>query len=359
MVNSFELTIQIGLIVRIKLTSLFKSFLPLVFCSNLWAGTVQLQPIGDVTTWPDTPFRWMDIADFQYRDSYLSSFTYDEPSVTLTFCDTANTFSGTLTATGLKPNFAYQVKLVGKPQTVWGADGDNWTNEQIGYAGRWWRKQPNPGNSNDADYEAHKDYPAYIFEGYLLFDFFVADEQGSAALNFFADSSFHVLWATHDSTGDGPGHRDPGSNDSAVRYIDFTASPTTNSDAYYFDYGAAHVGIYAEWQSDRDPPGEIVLAPGAYNCQLILTEESFHQSDLGGGWASVLGYDDINFTLVPFNEGDIDRDGSVDGSDLAGFAVSYAAGDPEADLNDDGSVNASDVAVFAEQFGNNTCRAGI
>jgi hypothetical protein len=348
-----------GWIVKIKSGLLFNVFLALVLCSKLWAATVQLQPIGDVTTWPDTPFRWMDIADFLYSADYQGNFTYDQPSVTVTYCNTSNSFSGMLTATGLKPNFAYQVKLVGKPQKVWGEDGDDWTNEQIGYAGRWWRKQPNPGNTNDADYDAHKDDADYIFEGYLLFDFFVTDQQGSATLKFYADSSFHVLWATHDSTGDGTGHRDPGPNDSEVRYTDFTAAPTTHPDAYDFDYGAAHVGIYAEWQSDRDLPGEIVPAPGNYNCRFILTEESFHQSGSGGGWASVMGYDDINFTLVAFDESDIDRDGSVDGSDLAGFADAYARRDPEADLNQDGFVNASDVALFAGQFGNNTCRAGI
>jgi hypothetical protein len=344
--------------VKIILNSLFKIFLPLVFFSNLWAATVQLQPIGDVTTWPDTPFRWMDIADFLYSSDYQVNFTYDQPSVTLTFCDTAHNFTGTLTAMGLKPNFAYQIKIVGKPQKVWGVDGNDWTNEQIGYAGRWWRKQPNPGNSDDDDYDAHKDNPEYIYEGYLLFDFFVTDEQGSATLNFAADSSFHVLWATHDSTGDGTGHRNPGPNDSEVHYTDFTASPTTHPNAYDSDYGAAHVGIYAEWQSDRDPPGEIVLPLGNYNCQFILTEESFHQSGLGGGWASVMGYGGIYFTLVAFAESDIDRDGSVDGWDLAGFADAYAQREPEADLNQDGSVNASHVALFAGQFGNNTCRAG-
>jgi hypothetical protein len=338
---------------------LFVFFLLFVFCSNLGAGTVQLHPIGDVTTWPDTPFRWKDVADFTFADDYQGDFTYDQPAVTATYCDTSNHFTGTLSAAGLKPNFAYQIKLVGKPQKVWGEDGDDWANEQIGYAGRWWRKQPNPGNSNDTDYEAHKDDPEYIFEGYLLFDFFVTDEQGSAALNFAADSSFHVLWATHDSTGDGDGHRDPALNDSPVRYYDFIASPTTHPDAYDFNYGAAHVGIYAEWQSDRDPPGEVALAPGTYNCRLILTEESFHQSDLGGGWASVMGSDGVHFTLIPFDASDIDRDGSVDGSDLAGFAASYATGDPEADLNDDGFVNGSDVALFAQQFGSHICRAGM
>jgi len=304
----------------------------------------------------------MDIADFLYQNDYRSSFTYDQPSVAATFCDTADTFTGTLTAAGLKPNFAYQIKLVGKPQKVWGADGDDWTNERIGYAGRWWRKQPDPGNSNNADYEAHRDDPDYIFEGYLLFDFFVTDEQGNASANFTTDSSFHVLWATPHADDTPPydrGHRNPGPNDSQVRWYHFTASPDVNPNAYDTDYGSAHEGIFAEWETGRALPGELILPPGDYNCQLILTEESFHQSGLGGGWASVLGYDDIHFSLVPFDESDIDRDGNVDGSDLADFAESYAARDPGADLNQDEIVNASDVALFAEQFGSGICSSEI
>jgi len=177
--------------------------------------SITLHPIGDATSWLDTDFRQMDIADNLYSVAYQESFTYGQPEmpvVTFTYNNKANTFKGTLTATGLKPNFAYQIKLVGKP------DLDDWSNEQIGYAGRWWRKQPNPGNSNDTEYKANRDNPDYIFEGYLLFDFFVTDEIGNVSISFAADSSFHVLWATHGSTGDGTGHRDPGQNDSDERF---------------------------------------------------------------------------------------------------------------------------------------------
>ena len=348
--------------VLIKLKWLVTVFLPLVFITNLWAAAFQLHPIGDVTTWPDTPFRWMDIADFLYSADYQANFTYDQHSVTLTFCDTANSFTGTLTTAGLKPNFAYQIKLVGKPQKVWGANGDDWANEQIGYAGRWWRRQPNPGNSNDGEYDAHKDDPAYIFEGYLLFDYFVTDKQGNASVHFTANSSFHVLWATPHTDDTPPydtGHRNPGPSDSQVRWSQFTASPTANPDAYDTDYGDAHEGIFAERETGRALSGELILSPGDYHLQLILTEESFHQSGLGGGWASVLSTDDVYFVLVAFDGSDNDHDGSVDGSDLANFAAAYAAGDPEADLNLDAFITAPDVALFAEQFGNTTCRAGI
>jgi hypothetical protein len=305
------------------------------------SGEVNLQPVGDVTTWPDTPYRWMGIADFLYSTGYQSFFNYEQPAVKLSFCSISSTFEGTLAASGLKPNFAYQVKLVGKPTKVWGAGGDDWANEQIGYAGRWWRSQPNPGNADDADYEAHKDDPSYIYEGYLLFDFFVTNEQGSANVNFFADSSFHVLWATHDSTNDGTGHRDPHAEDGPVRYTEFTASPLTNPDAYATDYGSARVGIYAEWEPDRALPGQLVLPSGPYNCQFVLTEESFHQTGLGGFWAGAMSSNNIHFFATTDAEADLDDDFDIDGSDLA-MNVSNQMSVP---LN-----------VFAAQFGLTICR---
>jgi hypothetical protein len=199
------------------------------------------------------------------------------------------------------------MKLVGDS----GMDG--WTNEQLGYAGRWWRVQPNPGNSNDTDYGNHKDDPNYIYQGYLLFDYFSTDQQGNATVSFSANSSYHVLWATNDSTGLGTGHRDPSANDSAIIYYDFIASPAINSSAYSTDFGNAHVGIFAEWESGRALPGQLSLPMGEYLCQFILTEESFHQSGLGGGWASVLG-GDVTFTTIP--DGDINIDGEVNTADV-------------------------------------------
>ena len=89
--------------------------------------------------------------------------------------------------------FAYPFVFY-SPETDWGADGDDLSNELIGFEGRWWRKQPNPGNTNDADYLAHKNDPDYIYEGYLLFDYLVTNEYGYVVKEFEADNSFHVLW---------------------------------------------------------------------------------------------------------------------------------------------------------------------
>ena len=173
-------------------------------------SVAHLDPIGDVTTWPDTPYRWKDILDHIYAQTYQDTFAYDLPRVTVAHDPYGQTFSGRLTGFGLKPNFAYQMKLVGKPTGLWDEAGDDQSNEYIGYEGRWWREQPDPGNSDDADYEAHKDDSTYIFVGYLLFDYFVTDEYGHGTKDFSLNSSYHVLWNTVLNA------RPPGPNDSPI-----------------------------------------------------------------------------------------------------------------------------------------------
>ena len=312
-----------------------------------WSATLNLQPISG----SGNNNRWMDIADNLYSSTYQSFFTYSQPLVTISYNNTPGTFSGTLTATGLKPNFAYQMKLVGNSEL------DDWSNEQIGYAGRWWRVQPNPGNSNDTDYDNHKDDPNYIYLGYLLFGFFITDQQGNATVNFSANSSYHVLWATNDSTGVGTGHKNPGTNDSAVIYSGFTASPATNSTAYSTDYGNAHVGVFAEWESGRALPGQLSLPLGEYLCHFVLTEESFHQSGLGGGWASVL-VGDVNFT-VNVGDGDLapwnNPDGQLNVADVL-IATQLVLGQRTAgtlqyvhgDMNVDGIIDLADLLLIQQ-----------
>lgn len=249
--------------------------------------SAQLVPAIDVTTWPDAPFRWRDIAGNLYAAAYQDTYLYDDASVAITFESCQDSvFSGHLSGASLKPNFAYQVKLVGKPEGVWGPDGDDATNERIGYAGRWWRMTPNPGNSTDEDYEAHREDPDYVFEGYLLFDFFITDSLGSAEAAFVTDGSYHVLWWEH--------QRAKGPCDSPVLWS--TVVGHAGDVAYDGDVGPLDVGVYAEIERLCD--GETKLPAGAYNCRFILTEESFHQSGEGEGyWASVLKCDTLAFEL--------------------------------------------------------------
>jgi hypothetical protein len=57
--------------------------------------------------------------------------------------------------------------------------------------------------------------------------------------------------------------------------------------------------------------------------------------------------------------GDFDRDGDVDGSDLATFAVDFGrtdcTSDCRGDFDNDGDVDGSDLAAFAAEFGRTGC----
>jgi hypothetical protein len=259
---------------------------------------VVLAPLVDVETWPDAPFRWKDVAANLYAPSYRDTYLYEDSNVRVVFPPCGDTtFAGHLSATNLKPNFAYQMKLVGKPTALWGEDGDDLTNERLGYAGRWWRVQPNPGNANDADYEAHHNDPGYIYEGYLLFDFFVTDRFGAADVSFALDSSFHVLWWQHQRT--------PGTCDSPVRWSTVVGDST--DPAYDQTVGPTEIGVYAE--IERLCYGETVLPEGPYNCRFFLTEESFHQSGENEGyWLSVMACDTLYFDLGALAGLDLERD---------------------------------------------------
>jgi len=277
-----------------SVTTIVPDFTDDIACRFYRAGDhgqtmVHLDPIGDVTTWPGTSYRWKDIADHIYAQSYQDTFTYDRPRVTAAFDPYGQTFRGILRGYGLKPNFAYQMKLVGKPTGLWGQEADDQANEYIGYQGRWWREQPDPGNSTDADYQAHKDDSTYIFVGYLLFDYFVTDEYGHGETEFELNSSYHVLWNTVLNT------RPPGPNDSPV------TGHVVRAAGYHPAYDTASapgvVGLYAEWEPGRDLPGEVTLPAWMYRVQFILTEESFHQSGIGGYWAGAMGCDTVLFSI--------------------------------------------------------------
>jgi len=72
--------------------------LSLSLTANAWPGTVVLQPVGDATTWPDSPFRWLDVADFLYASDYRDNFAYNQPTVMISFCDTSKMLRSTLIA---------------------------------------------------------------------------------------------------------------------------------------------------------------------------------------------------------------------------------------------------------------------
>ncbi len=259
--------------------------------------------------------RWRDVAGNLYSDAYRTSYAYNLTGVQvqLSFYTTISAFSGTLTATNLKPNFAYQLKLAGIP----GTDG----NERIGFTGRWWQEEWDstsqewtkgqnlnnkgtgyPPTPNDIDYLSRRDITdqnsptgkKYRFTGYLPFDFFITDEYGSAVLPLVQNSSFHVFWNTEQRSNDPD-------NDGPVKQVTFDPDPDQPGSAYATDYGESTMSVFGEWE--RLPMGGIVLPLGEYTCQFILTEESFHgwpEALYAGNWASAMGAD-IQFSIIEDN----------------------------------------------------------
>lgn len=232
----------------------------LVTQANADEATACLQDINSATTTPPGSFRWLDVADQAYGGTFQDSYNYTQATVTVevTYETVGNTFRGTLTATNLKPNFAYQLKLAGNP------DIDADANERIGLAGRWWQEEWNgtqwangqnlnnkgtgsSPNPNDSVYFSRCDIadatsPSglhYRYTGYLVFDYFITDENGDAALTFEADSSYHVLGKTTQSTRTG--------SDGPVKTSTFDPDPAL-SPAYDTDYVVETIGIFGEWE---------------------------------------------------------------------------------------------------------------
>jgi len=163
--------------------------------------TIDLEDIDSGLTSPTGDYRWLDIANQSYSETYRNSYNYTQASVEATYFPVDLTLSGTLTAINLKPNFAYQLKLVGTPGTD--------DNKRIGLVGRWWQEEWNgtawtngwnlnnkgdgsSPNPNDLVYYSRCNITDptsptglhYKFTGYLLFDYFVTDPQGNATIPF-------------------------------------------------------------------------------------------------------------------------------------------------------------------------------
>jgi len=310
-------------------------------------STVALEDIDSGTASPTGQYRWRDAADQNYAESYRNSYNYTQAAAEVNYSTDANTLYGTLTAFNLKPNFAYQLKLAGTS----GMPG----NENIGLTGRWWQEEwngtawvngQNLNNKGDGNSPNPNDYvyfercdindttsptgKHYKYTGYLLFDYFITDNDGSAVFDFRADSSYHVLWKTS--------QRAPTLYDGPVRSATFDPDPC--SAAYDANYGPATVQIFGEWE--RLPVGGVMLPAGGYEAQFVLTEESFHSCSVqyGGCWAGAMA-GTAGFTIPVC---------MVGFDDLAAFALEWLqeGGDLGFDLDDSNDVDFADYAVLAD-----------
>jgi hypothetical protein len=260
---------------------LLKSILITLLLSSFFAAAqdVTLQPVTSGN------FRFKDIGGEAFSAAFQTSFSYANSSVVVTIDDSTDLYlSGRIKATGLKPNFAYQIKLSAQSSKAAqtpdeAAFFDDVTNERLGRAGRWWRFSPNPANATDAEFDADKDKDGFIYGGYLIIGFFTTDTLGNADVAFVGNNSYHVLWRTN--------QRLPSINDGPV--LNVTLPDTTGNAAYDTVVAARDFGLYGEHEGTRALPGKLAMPLGHYKCMINLTEESFHDGGpIGGTWATAM-----------------------------------------------------------------------
>lgn len=260
-------------------------------------------PVDPGLASPNGTYRWLDIADQAYGIGYRNSYNYSQAAVEVAYCTEGSKLQGLLKAVNLKPNFAYQLKLVGTPGTA--------DNERVGLAGRWWQEEwtgtawangqnlndkgdgssPNPNDQTYLSRRYIQDSSSptgyhYRYTGYLIFNYFITDSNGTATLQFETGSCYHVVWKTT--------QRSNATNDGPVKTVTFDPAPS--QPAYDTDYPSNKVSVVGEWE--RLPIGQVDLQPGEYNCKMLLTEESFHGSGgtLAGNWAGAVTAN-IMFTI--------------------------------------------------------------
>jgi len=305
-------------------------------------------------TWSQAVERWWDLGSYsdgnrdrynQFNDWLSQSapngrFDYAAraSNVKLTYDQRPGVpyFVGHISARGLKPNFAYQMKLTGKPvsgprgmgqnssyvlasnrtrnaraiarqvKDSSGAptpiNGDDWSNQQLGYAGRWWNDSNASGNTNAVTDSVYQSNITDTIYGYLFMGVFVTDRAGNAEWDVYGNRAFHITWQDWQS---GPKDVYLGSfgtsglldRSQPPHYYGYGAFAPSMGDARHQQNGRPRVKLYYELEPGR--PNPVALPRGTYHCRLLITEETFHNSYgategvLGGRWKTVMASEDF------------------------------------------------------------------
>lgn len=270
-------------------------------------NTITLQTVAD--PWVRATPRWRDIENVPYSSAFRAAFSYSNAFVRLSYArqPSNRTFQGHISARGLKPNFAYQLKLTGKPisgargfgvqtsrveassrlpgstpveRSVTGTqiNGDDWANQQLGYAGRWWEDTANPATTNVNDDYFQGNYPANTLYGYLFLGVFITDKNGVAETDFALGRAYHITWQA-DQNG-------------VFNELLGTFPITRLASAYDAPVSNGTQTLWYELETGRTQP--VQLTSGTYHCRLLLTEEAFHTAGGtdGGIWQTVLATED-------------------------------------------------------------------
>lgn len=251
-----------------------------------------LIPFAD--QWPSATPRWMDIGDFGYSGGFRSTFqSAGTGRITLRYDPTPSVpyLVGEIKAEGLKPNFCYQMKLMGKPGSngggLWGTNAYMQANEVLLRAGRWWNyrtEDPAFTTTNDRIVLRSGDYKDGWVAGYVYFGYFVTnqyghtDADGDGIADFVpiaANHSYHITWKSGQS---GPQDTTP---------ITYTLVRTSSYGYDPIPPGEETEDVALWFEKEPDDPMDLQLPVGVYDVVLMITEESFHSSGDGGYWLTV------------------------------------------------------------------------
>lgn len=224
--------------------------------------------------------RWLDVGGVAYRPEFVQRYAARDARVNLSYNAHPHRpyFSCTLWAHGLKPNFCYQLKLLGRPSGLW-PDGDDAFNEWLGRHGRWWdyaRETWVDNQTHNLEYDKLSSEARRYVVGYVYFGPIVTDEQGDIAPTVVtADRCWHITGlAGQDFLHEAPGTR------TAVSF----ERPLS---AYPPGSTAGRAELFLEPEADN-PSRLAPLPAGTHSVVLMLTEESFHQHGAQSGhWRSV------------------------------------------------------------------------
>ncbi|MHC4886832.1 MAG: hypothetical protein ACYTGH_17280 [Planctomycetota bacterium] len=226
--------------------------------------------------------RWADLQGNYYSRAFAANFDYEKtPTVRVRIDSEAQTLQGRIEAEGLKPNFCYQLKLVGDFAV------DRTAFETIGRVGRW-RLPGYDTNYVDEDYHTATEEVKAQTSAYIFFDYLVTDSQGRAVRDFALDSSLHVVWSA--------------SRQRKARGEDcITVKVDATDPALYMrpKEEPTEEVIWAEREIRRyTSEADITHLPvGSYKARLELTEESFHSQDRDGGWWATVMTLPIEFAI--------------------------------------------------------------
>jgi hypothetical protein len=243
--------------------------------------------------WQQARPRFMDIDDRPFSNAFAQNFSYATADVTLFYDPTPQSpyFIGKIQASGLKPNFAYQLKLAGKPQfgsRGWGSAGDDFSNEAIGRAARWWNDSQQINTTDSGFNNNYKNLPEnqkQTVYGYLFMGNFVTDANGNAEREFSGSKSYHITWQDKQNT--------------SLKHVVAGTYNIGSTQAPFLGYEQntpnISVKLWYEYESGR--PKNVKLPKGNYNCRLLITEETFHSAtpdNKGGLWPTVLATEDFD-----------------------------------------------------------------